>query len=896
MIRILIVDDQATIRETIKSLLYLQPNIEVVGIAEDGYQAITQVKVLNPDIVLMDIEMPNLDGFKATKLISQQNPNIKILILTGQDREDIISQALSSGAQGCLLKNMSSEDIVRAIHFVLEGCTEIQPEINNNKYSLKFTHKNKNFNQKNLLEELKHPLDELVINNRLSFSSRNSKDLDFSFLLLVLKRRYFPAICGFLGVFFGALLYLIFTERIYQVDASIMILEHQPSISELGRDLNTFIEKPKDYSNLASQAQLIYSRQIIEASLEEFKKQSKEFNDNISLGEIQKNLQVKIIPNTNILKISYKNSDSKVTTELLNTIVQTVIKNNTETIRSHAKSLREFLKREVAQQKIKVRQTEVRENQYRQQRGIVALDEQTQNLVNNINSLENQEQNLSIEIKEKKAAINNLRQIAKTNNPESAYLKGRISQDKALEQIKLKLSEAESELALARSNFTDDSPVVISLLENRDRLLSLYKQKINDIGGNNPSISSENITIDGQSQGIIDRLVTNQIELSALEDKLKAIKTEQKKLGNQLTLLPDKVQSLNDLVYQREEAQRSLQFLQRKLEEARIAEAQLVSNIQIVELAQLPSSPSSPKPMLVIALATAIGTILAVGIILLLETIDDIFSDASEVEDKLQIRFLGDLPYLSAPTLFSKKIKLFLQDRNLYEPYRALLKRLEVRCQNQLKLIIVTSSIAGEGKSTVASHLGVVSAMLSKRTLVIDAHLSQPQQHKSLNAKLQPGLVEIFTKGHSFVESVQSTKIKNLSVLTTGSVTSHSYTILESTFLKSILQAAINHYDLVIIDAPPVSNNSDAYTLSQYSNGLLMVTRPFYTPKNILQQAVAQLQQNNAPILGFVVNHAAKQQKKANCDADELTFLSSPLLGSSPTYNSHRNTKEISKP
>ncbi|MDJ0571264.1 MAG: polysaccharide biosynthesis tyrosine autokinase [Pleurocapsa sp. MO_192.B19] len=896
MIRILIVDDQATIRESIKSLLYLEPNIEVVGIAEDGYQAIAQVKALKPDIVLMDIEMPNLDGFKATKLICQHNPNTKILILTGQDREDIISKALSSGAQGCLLKNMSAEDIVRAIRFVLEGCTEIQPEINNNRYALKFTNKNKKFKHNNLLEELQQPLDELIVNNKLSFSSRNSRELNFSFLLLVLKRRYFPALCGFFGVLFGALLYLIFTERIYQVDASIMISERQPSISELGRDLNTFTEKPKDYSNLASQVKLIYSRQIIEASLENFKKQSKEFNDNISLGEIQKNLQVKVIPNTNILEISYKNSDSQVTTKLLNTIVQTVINNNTETIRLHAKSLREFLKKEVAQQKIKVRQTEVRENQYRQERGIVALDEQTQNLVNNINSLENQEQSLLIEIKEKKAAINNLQPIAKTNNPESAYLKGRISQDKGLEQIKLKISEAESELALARSNFTDDSPTVISLLEKRERLLSLYNKTINDIEGNNSNISADNITIDGQSQRIIDQLVTNQIELSTLEDKLKAIKTEQEKLGNQLILLPDKVQSLNDLVHQREEAQRSLQFLQRKLEEARIAEAQLVSNIQIVELAQLPSSPSSPKPILVIVLATAIGTILAVGIILLLETIDDIFSDASEVEDKLQISFLGDLPDLSSSNLSSNKIKLFLQNRNLYEPYRALLKRLEVRCQNQLKLIIVTSSIAGEGKSTVASHLGVLSAMLSKRTLIIDAHLSQPQQYKSLNAKLQPGLTEILTKDHSFLESVQSTKINNLSVLTTGSTTSHSCTLLESHFIKSIMQAAINYYDLVIIDAPPVSNNSDAYTLSKYSNGLLMVTRPCYTPKNILQQTVSQLQQNNTPILGFVVNHAGKQKKQAKDNVDEFRSLSSPAIASRPTHNSHQNTKEISKP
>ncbi|MDJ0902568.1 MAG: response regulator [Xenococcus sp. MO_188.B8] len=129
MIRILIVDDQKTIRESIKAWFAEVSDFQVVGTATDGYEAIAQVKELQPDIILIDIEMPNLDGLEATKRISQQHSKIKILILTNHDKDDLIAQFLYAGAEGYLLKNMASQEIIRAIRFVSQGYTEIRPSI-----------------------------------------------------------------------------------------------------------------------------------------------------------------------------------------------------------------------------------------------------------------------------------------------------------------------------------------------------------------------------------------------------------------------------------------------------------------------------------------------------------------------------------------------------------------------------------------------------------------------------------------------------------------------------------------------------------------------------------------------------------------------------------------------
>ena len=129
MIRILIVDDQKTIHEGVRVLLDRVPEFRIVGTANNGIEAIAQVDKLKPDVVLMDIEMPELNGLEATEIISQCHKGVKVLILTSLDRHDSIDRALAAGAVGYLLKNMSDRELIKAIQCAFEGCTEIKPSI-----------------------------------------------------------------------------------------------------------------------------------------------------------------------------------------------------------------------------------------------------------------------------------------------------------------------------------------------------------------------------------------------------------------------------------------------------------------------------------------------------------------------------------------------------------------------------------------------------------------------------------------------------------------------------------------------------------------------------------------------------------------------------------------------
>jgi DNA-binding NarL/FixJ family response regulator len=120
-IRILLVDDHSFIRRALKISLGDESSLEIVGEAENGQLAIAQVESLQPDVVLMDIQMPLMDGVEATKQICDRFPDTKVLILTVDDTEDYVSQALKYGASGYILKNTSPEELSFAIQAVYRG-------------------------------------------------------------------------------------------------------------------------------------------------------------------------------------------------------------------------------------------------------------------------------------------------------------------------------------------------------------------------------------------------------------------------------------------------------------------------------------------------------------------------------------------------------------------------------------------------------------------------------------------------------------------------------------------------------------------------------------------------------------------------------------------------------
>ncbi|MBC8163957.1 MAG: response regulator transcription factor, partial [Roseiflexaceae bacterium] len=128
-ISILLVDDQLLIRQGIQTLLDLEPDLTVVGSAANGREALAAVERLRPDVVLMDVRMPEMDGVAATRDLHARFPAIGVIILTTFDDDEYIFEGLKAGARGYLLKDISSDEMAQAVRAVAAGQALIQPSI-----------------------------------------------------------------------------------------------------------------------------------------------------------------------------------------------------------------------------------------------------------------------------------------------------------------------------------------------------------------------------------------------------------------------------------------------------------------------------------------------------------------------------------------------------------------------------------------------------------------------------------------------------------------------------------------------------------------------------------------------------------------------------------------------
>ena len=129
MIRVMLVDDQTLIRQGIQTLLDLEADLTVVGTATNGQEALDTIAAVQPDVVLMDVRMPVLDGVAATRAMTAQFPHIGVIILTTFDDDEYVFEGLKAGARGYLLKDISSDDMAVAVRTVAAGEALIQPSI-----------------------------------------------------------------------------------------------------------------------------------------------------------------------------------------------------------------------------------------------------------------------------------------------------------------------------------------------------------------------------------------------------------------------------------------------------------------------------------------------------------------------------------------------------------------------------------------------------------------------------------------------------------------------------------------------------------------------------------------------------------------------------------------------
>ena len=176
MIKVLIADDQELIRESLKIVLGANEDMEVTGIAENGEQVLSEIKKKKPNVILMDIRMPGIDGVECTRLVKEKYPDIYIIVLTTFDDDEYIFSALKYGASGYLLKDVGMEELYEDIMVIYNGGALINPDIATKVVSM-FSNMSRNRNliinvEENCLDELSKNEWKIVQNIGLGLSNK----------------------------------------------------------------------------------------------------------------------------------------------------------------------------------------------------------------------------------------------------------------------------------------------------------------------------------------------------------------------------------------------------------------------------------------------------------------------------------------------------------------------------------------------------------------------------------------------------------------------------------------------------------------------------------------------------------------------------------------------------
>ncbi|WP_017296493.1 GumC family protein [Nodosilinea nodulosa] len=678
-------------------------------------------------------------------------------------------------------------------------------------------------------------------------------------VLLSSLRRHWPVGAATLASTLGAsLLYLLLVPPEYASSVRLMVDQKNTSISALGQALSELNSNtPIGVNPLATQAELIMSREVLGPALDSVSHSDGPNPEEVpTIEELQHNLNVKILPATNILEISYRHTDPEFSAQLLRAIAQSSVEENITAIRLEASSVRYFLETKIPQQETLLAQAEEAERQFQEQNGLVDIEAQTKNLIDTLSNLQNEEFSLQADLQDNQEQQRLLQNVTGADTLTQAYQALQTGQSETLQDLTKRLTEVEAEIAAARSRLGDQHPDLLALYDQRDDLQALYAENLQQLGGvpGAPEEAKSQV-----SQELLNQYLLGRIQQSALVERLGLVQQEKDRLSQVVRVLPEKQQNLAALVRRRTDAEETLRRLQDKLEEARIAEAQLVSNVRIVGSPVPPKDPVSPNAKVVLVLGTVAGLLLASGAIAGLELLDDTVHSPAEVEALLDLPVLGQLPPLPVGLLSPYHLRDFLDEDVFVEPYRRLLNLISQQCsQRRLdgagRTVVFTSMSPGEGKSATAIYLGAIAAMLSRRSVILDADLRQPSPTRFFGAATRPGFGDLVTQSHDLETAIQPTLLEHLFLLPCGRVKGHPATLSESPRTEDLLETLRDRYAWTFVDTPVVSLSADAVSLSRYADGLVLVVRPGYTRRRELQQAVADLRNSGTSILGVVFN------------------------------------------
>ncbi|MGL5939151.1 MAG: response regulator [Waterburya sp.] len=597
MIRILLVDDQKAVREYLRAWLEPVANFEIVGTASDGHSAIEQVELLKPDIVLIDMEMPGLNGFEATSIICQKSMGVKVIILSMYDGQEYLARSLQAGATGYLLKNTPKEELIEAISLVNRGYSQFAPGLVNKivesipSSATLEAQVNKGNNNNNNADASR--LIDLVDSDLSHRYQPRSKPRSKKFYLIIW-------LVSNLIIWSGSIIYLQFKKPTYTSKWAIALPSSNSSTnidipgvgqasSESESPFNSDFSDPREnYKYLASTEEVIENAaKKLDIPLKKFGEPKINTPGNTTLIEFEiegnkpKIAQSKAIALQESLGVSLKRlrkDESKDRSLELE-----------DTLKAAGKKL-ETARQKLAQFKIKS--------------GLNSTD-QTSNLTYNIEQLRKQRSETIAQKQKTQSRFNELQKSLGLSTQEAADALV-LQSDPEFKEYLSNYSLVSRELVNLKAKFSTTHPSIIAKqAEQKETQAELYRRGEFLLGKPVTETNFKNINADSnnsssQRANLFQELISLQAEETSLIEQAQALNQQILELEVKLTKLAQYGSELQQLEKDVQLAQAVFSSTATKLDLTRAQTSASYPPISVVSSPNLPKKPAAPQPVLVL--------------------------------------------------------------------------------------------------------------------------------------------------------------------------------------------------------------------------------------------------------------------------------------------------------
>ena len=622
----------------------------------------------------------------------------------------------------------------------------------------------------------------------------------------------------------------IFEDPTIRLETEVHILQSDSVLFETAQSLNLIRLLPQD-SKKSGTRTAASSTEISPKTREDL------------IGMIKGGLSIKLIPNTQILEIAYRGPDPKLCAAIVNQLVDTYSDEELRTKFERTSHVSDWLEKRLDDLKQEASDSQRELADYQRSHNIVGTDETTNLTMQTLESVSGNLNDAEADRIMKEARMRDFNAL----NPDMVALMG---DDPAIATLHAQLTDLESQRAQLATKF----------------------------GPRHPQIQQMDLEI-----GKVQTQINNEIALARrqvqdeYEDALHLEDAMRKRLGAQ----EDAAYHLNEdvaqyaiLRHQAETARQLYDTLQMKLKEASVTAGMSAANITVVDRAEVPFIPVAPQRRQAIILGLICGILAGCVFAIVLESIDDRLSTSEEVEAATMLPSLAAIPHFGygpekrkgpprepgATNGFQTAQQLVtLQDpkSNGAEAYRGLRSSLLLSSiDNPPRVIVVTSSFPGEGKTTTSVNLANVLAQRGERVLLVDADLRRGSLHRVFGITDQSfGLSTVLTQPELSKEiPVPLPELPMLHVLTTGPRPPNPAEMLSSNRMEEQMRHWAQQFDRIVIDTAPLLAVSDTQAMAVRADAVVLVARAGVTRKRALNRARDLLWRINAIVVGVVVN------------------------------------------